>query len=351
MTGLSAIISWACRLAIVFTSICIITTSTCYAHSPSPLPVNTRETHASWKPLVDYPAGPIHEHACVTLSATQIAVIGGVLQTGAVLSSIYIYDIPRNTWTKVASLPVTINHANAAAVSGKIYVLGGMTGSSWAGTPKCWVYDPITDKWTSIPSMPAGEARGSAVVGLYNNTIWLASGKTGSGGTSVTTVSAYDTVAGQWLTSLPEQARNIPEGRDHGGGGIVGTKFYQMGGSLGPISNRKDTVFVLDLDDLKSGWMTRGGRMPTPRRGFASAVVGTKVYTFGGEGNPDPASNGVFKEVEVYDTESDTWASLPAMRIPRHGSCAVAVNGSVYIPGGGTASGTPATAAFDSFTP
>jgi N-acetylneuraminic acid mutarotase len=305
----------------------------------------------SWKSLADVPTGPIHEHSTVALSSTELAIVGGVRPPGTVIDSVYIYNIPKDSWRKAASLPVTINHANAAVVDGKIYVLGGMTGANWAGTPKCWVYDPAKDKWASITAMPRAEARGSAVMGVYNKTIWLASGKTGSGGESVTTVSAYDTVSGAWLTSIPGPAKHIPEGRDHGGGGIIGTEFYQLGGSLGPISNRKDTVFVLDLEDLTKGWVTKRGRMPTPRRGFATGVVGTKIYTFGGEGNPDAASKGVFNQVEVYDTETDTWASLAPMRIPRHGSYAAVVNGTVYIPGGGTESGTPATAAFDAFIP
>ncbi|KAK3377597.1 kelch domain-containing protein [Podospora didyma] len=313
------------------------------------LGLDTRQS--AWKTLAPVPAGAIHEHSTVALSTTQLAIIGGVLQTGGVIDSVYIYDIPKDSWQKVASLPVTINHANAAAVDGKIYVLGGMTGASWAGTPKCWAYDPPSNKWTSIASMTTSEARGSAVAGVYNRTIWLASGKTGSGGESVATVSAYDVITGQWLTSIPEKAKRIPGGRDHGGGGVIGTKFYQIAGSLGPISNRTDTVFVLDLEDLAKGWITAKGRMPTPRRGFATAVVGKKFYTFGGEGNPSPESKGVFKEVEVYDTETDTWASLAPMNIPRHGSSAAAVGGRIYIPGGGTASGTPATAAFDVFTP
>ena len=55
--------------------------------------------------------------------------------------------------------------------------------------------------------------------------------------------------------------------------------------------------------------------------------------------------------VEVYDAAADTWASLAPMSIPRHGSSAATVNGSIYIPAGGTASGTPCTDAFDVYTP
>lgn len=306
---------------------------------------------ASWRTLARMPAGNIHEHSVVALSPTQLVSVGGVLQQGGPISSVYLYDLVKDSWKKLASLPVTINHANAAVVDGKLYVLGGMTGSGWVGNPTTWLYDQAADKWTTLASMPASEARGSAVMGVYNKTVWLASGKTKSGGESVATVSAFDTATGRWLDTIPAKAKNLPEGRDHGGGGIVGTKYYQIAGSLGPLTNRTDTVFVLDLENLAAGWARAKGRMPTPRRGFATALIGSKFYTFGGEGNPVASSNGVYNEVEVYDTTTDTWASLGRMPIAKHGSYAVAANGSIYIPGGGTASGTPATDIFDVFTP
>lgn len=307
-------------------------------------------TPGVWKTLAPVPAGPIHEQAVVALDSSRIAIVGGILQSGGMIDSVYIYDIPTDKWKKVASLPISVNHANAAVVDGKMYVLGGMTGGNWAGTPKSWVYDPATDKWTSIAAMPTAEARGSAVMGVHGKVIWLASGKTKSGGESVTTVSAFDTASGKWLTDIPTKAKNIPEGRDHGGGGIIGNKFYQLGGSLAAIENRKDTVFVLDLDDLSKGWITAKGKMPTPRRGFATGIVGTKIWTFGGEGNPDKSIGGVFKNVEVYDTVTDTWAEAAPMKLPRHGSAAAVIGGNIYIPGGGTAMGTPATAAFDVYS-
>ncbi|KAK0644154.1 hypothetical protein B0T16DRAFT_438335 [Cercophora newfieldiana] len=308
-------------------------------------------TPGTWRTLAPVPAGAIHEQAVVVLDSSRIAIVGGILESGGMIDGVYIYDVTKDTWKKAASLPISVNHANAAVVDGKMYVLGGMTGANWGGTPRSWVYDPATDKWTSIAAMPTAEARGSAVMGVYGKVIWLASGKTKSGGESVTTVSAFDTASGKWLTDIPQKAKNIPEGRDHGGGGIVGTKFYQLGGSLGAIENRKDTVFVLDLEDLSKGWITAKGKMPTPRRGFATGILGTKIYTFGGEGNPDKTYGGVFEEVEVYDTVTDTWASLAPMKIPRHGSAAVVIDGKIYIPGGGTAMGTPATAAFDVYSP
>ncbi|KAK0718464.1 hypothetical protein B0T26DRAFT_872662 [Lasiosphaeria miniovina] len=73
----------------------------------------------------------------VALAPTQLAIIGRILQAG-VIDSVHIYDIPEDSWKKVASLPKTIDHGNAAAVDGKIYVLGSVTGANWAGTLRSW---------------------------------------------------------------------------------------------------------------------------------------------------------------------------------------------------------------------
>jgi N-acetylneuraminic acid mutarotase len=79
--------------------------------------------------------------------------------------------------------------------------------------------------------------------------------------------------------------------------------------------------------------------MPTARGGIAAAAVGTTIYTFGGEGNVVDGVNTVFDQVEAYDTRRDRWQRLAPMPIPRHGTAAVAVGGTIYIPGGGNRGG------------
>lgn len=92
------------------------------------------------------------------------------------------YSITDDIWTTKADMPRGLNHANAAVVDGKIYVLGGLaeTGEAgegkrvWGAVPDSWVYDPVTDLWKTIPGVPAGEERGSAAVGTYQSNIYLA---------------------------------------------------------------------------------------------------------------------------------------------------------------------------------
>ena len=230
-----------------------------------------------------------------------------------------------------------------------------MEDGSWDAIPDSWVWDPSSRVWASLPPIPAGEARGSATMGVFGDKIVLAGGmKTleawiGGLQDSVTVVSIFDTKKKVWLP-VPVAAKNIPEARDHAGGAVVGDKFYVLGGRDHGQHNVKDTVFVLGLRDLEKGWRTSAGRLPTPRGGLCAGVVGDKVYTFGGEGNTEVAS-GVFNETEVFDARRERWERLGQMSVPRHGTSAVGVGGKVYIPGGGVAIGPGPVATFDVFVP
>lgn len=263
-----------------------------------------------------------------------------------------LYDIPSDTWTSASPLPTPINHLNAAVVDGKIFVLGALQVSpegegpdgSWQATGATWAYNTSTGTWSALAPLPPGTERGAAAVGVHNKTIYLAGGMRSlylspdGEQDTVDTVSAFDTASGAWLP-LPGAAARIPEGRDHAGGAVVGGVFYVLGGRYRGQNNTKDTVFSLDLGDMDAGRRVSPARMPTPRGGISVGAVGARIFTFGGEGNQAPGSLGVFNETEVFDTEAGAWSRLQPMKLPRHGTSAVAVGERVYIPGGGLVQG------------
>jgi N-acetylneuraminic acid mutarotase len=144
---------------------------------------------------------------------------------------------------------------------------------------------------------------------------------------------AFNTTSGAWQR-LPPAAADIPEGRQHGFGSIVGDTFYVTGGRGFNQLDVRGTVFELDLNNQSAGWQTSPGYMPVPRGGLSGDVVRKKIYSFGGEGNPN-SLDGVFNETEAFDTTTQRWTKLMPMAVPRHGTHAVAVGNKVYIPGGG----------------
>ncbi|KAK0704518.1 hypothetical protein B0H67DRAFT_648946 [Lasiosphaeris hirsuta] len=320
-------------------------------------------SHGTWTTLPSIPLAPRQEHITVALPPSSLAILTGIIPSGPAsyntTALAQLYHIPSSTWTPLlAPVPRPLNHANAAAVAGKIYLLGGLADApdgAWRAVSDAWVYDPAADAWTPLPPLPPGHARGSAVAGVWGSIIFLAGGMrtlvpvAGGEQDTVDVVSAYDTVGREWV-DLPPAAARIPGARDHAGGAVVGHTFYVVGGRERGQANVKGEVFALDLEDLKAGWTTRAARMPTPRGGIAAAAIGGKIYTFGGEGNPD-SEVGVFNQTEAYDSVTDTWERLPAMPLPRHGTSAVAIGGRVFIPGGGTKIGADPVGFFDVYRP
>jgi N-acetylneuraminic acid mutarotase len=323
----------------------------------------------TWTSLAPIPLFPRQEHTTLFIPPATIAILGGIVPNNSFVIPVettalmQFYSITNNSWTTRAPLPMELNHANAAVVDDKIYVLGGLAETdsddpakrAWRAVSDSWEYNPSTDSWCELPGLPDGEARGSAAVGVYDSKIYLAGGMTdlefSANGKqqTVSVVSIYDTIRKTWI-KVPEPAKYLPEGRDHAGAAVVGSKMYVLGGRIDGQNNPRDTVFVLDLCDLEGGWKTAAGKMPTPRGGVCSGVVGAKVYTFGGEGNR-AVESGIFDQVEVYDTVEDKWDSAGTMKIPRHGTYAVGVGERVYIPGGGVAQSGLPVADFDVYSP
>jgi N-acetylneuraminic acid mutarotase len=300
--------------------------------------------------------GPRQEQA-VTALGTDIYIIGGVIydfnSTLQTVNFVEIFDTVSDSWSMVAPLPLPVNHANAATVDGKVYVLGSLipVGPRWDAIPNSWFYSPFNDSWTELAPQPEGTARGSSAVGVLGSTIYLAGGTTYQepyvGGTqdSVNTVSSYDTVTNTWNTDFPP----LPEPRQHVGAAVVNETMYVLGGRENGANLVQDTVFALDLDNVLSGWKTLSP-MPTARGGLGCGTLGGKIYCVGGE-NPDIGGHGVYKQNEVYDVGSDSWETLEYMAVPRHGTNAVGVDGKLYVPGGGTVTGGGPVGIMDAYVP
>ncbi|KAF5025676.1 hypothetical protein F66182_2282 [Fusarium sp. NRRL 66182] len=318
-----------------------------------------------WNTLESIPIATRQEHQAVAVSDKEIAIVGGIVPTREAdgfetTSLVQFYNTRSNTWRRfVTDTPVPVNHPNVAAVDGNIYLLGGLLEAddgAWRAFPESWMYNPNFDEWTELEPIPEGEERGSAAVGVYDNIVYMAGGMRALNPVpegeqdTVDFVSAFDIESLEWL-ELPEAAKFLPERRDHAAVSVVGNKFYVVGGRCQGQLNVEDTVFILDLDNLEQGWRTSKGRMPTPRGGVVSGTIGSKIYVFGGEGNTAVGSGGVFDDIEVFDTETETWDKVGKMVMPRHGGAAVAVDGGIYLPGGGTEQGGSPVDHFDVYWP
>jgi len=166
-----------------------------------------------------------------------------------------------------------------------------------------------------------GRGAGAAVV--YQGKIYLAGGQ--RNGDPVPWFDVYDPQADAWQR-LPD----MPRARHHHFAGVVDGKLYVIGGRPGNFGDN-------DVYDFATGeWTTGLAPLPTLRSGGATAVVGGRILTIGGEGRVDDVPQ-VFDTVEAYVTGMDRWRTLPPMPTARHGIQAIVWQGDVYVAAGGAA--------------
>ncbi|KAL8393815.1 hypothetical protein RB595_003533 [Gaeumannomyces hyphopodioides] len=356
------------------------------ALSASATPIAPKTTTAAarlghWQALNPIALQPRQEHTAVALNATTFALVGGIIPAPgggggggnspsdwATTDMFQLYNVETARWTLGPTLPFAVNHANTVVVGDSLYFLGGLVpdpDGNWVASGASHVLHNISSlpasaaadgpQWQPLAPAPAGAARGSAAVAAHGGRLYLAGGMLRLiPQDTIDSVVAYDVAADAWVpsASLPPLAATMPEARDHAGSAVVDGTLYVLGGRRWGQNNVRDTVFALDLSDLAAGWAVRPSRMPTARGGVAAAAIGSKIYTFGGEGNPTNGSAGVFADTEAYDVRADAWERLAPMEVPRHGSWAVSMpDGGVYVPGGGIRQGGAAVERCDVFWP
>ena len=132
--------------------------------------------------------------------------------------------------------------------------------------------------------------------------------------------------------------------RDHLAAGVVGEKIYAIGGRLQHSFGSNLNVNE-EYAPVSDTWTTRAP-LPITRSGVAAAVLGGRVYVFGGE-----APSGTFGTAEAYDPATNSWAEVAPMPTARHGLGAAVLQGTIYVIGGGLSPGSTDGRANEAFTP
>ncbi|KAL6653961.1 hypothetical protein ACP70R_007426 [Stipagrostis hirtigluma subsp. patula] len=101
----------------------------------------------------------------------------------------------------------------------------------------------------------------------------------------------------------------------------VGTNILVFG-------RKVEAHVVLTYSLLTNSWKT-GAMMNTPRCLFGSASFGEKAIVAGGIGE-----NGTLSSAELYDSEMETWTTLPSMNRARQMCSSFFMDGKFYVIGG-----------------
>jgi N-acetylneuraminic acid mutarotase len=149
-----------------------------------------------------------------------------------VLTTNDVYDPATNKWESRRPMTVARNHAFAGAVNGKIYVIGGRTGHGFilsaSNTDVVEEYNPVADMW-SVPKERMPTARSGGAWGTDGRRIYVAGGEVTTQGIvgAFRAIEAYEPATNSW-TTLP----SMPMPRHGVAGAVIGNRFHLVSGMI-----------------------------------------------------------------------------------------------------------------------
>lgn len=169
-----------------------------------------------------------HAFAAATLSDGRVLVAGG--QNAGFERTAEIYDPTTNTWNPIPDMSVARTvHTGTVLPDGRVFVVGGYTGTEAGATSTAEIYNPSTNSWTSASAMSVRRYGHTAAL-LSDGKVLVAGGVDGSNFFSTTEV--YDPGTNTWSPgpSMSERrftfaASRLQNGRVLVSGGHNGTQF------------------------------------------------------------------------------------------------------------------------------
>jgi hypothetical protein len=224
------------------------------------------------------------------------------------------YDPAADSWKSLAPLPTKRGAAVAVEVGGKIYVIGGATTVAGSKDPYFTffgpslvlttneVFDPATNKWES--RRPMSVARNHAYAAAVNGKIYVIGGRTGHAfilsATNTDVVEEYSPVSDMW--SAPKE--RMPTPRSGGAWGTDGRRIYVAGGEV----TTKELVgafrAVEAYEPATNSWISLPP-MPMPRHGIAGAVIGNEFHLVSGMIQSAGALSFLDPRLEVHTGQHD----------------------------------------------
>jgi len=268
-----------------------------------------------WKKLTSFPATTSGAEPIVLNN--NIYYIPSSYAPRSITSDFYKYDIPSDTWIKLANMPAAKGNLAVAEASGNIFAIGG------GFTKTNFKYTPDTDTWQILDSMPT--ARQHIDCGVVDNKIYVIGGITSF--KNITKKNeVYDTETNTWSEKSP-----IPTLRNNPAIVTKDSLIYVIGGA-GSGKSIWTTIATVECYNTKTDEWTTKSDMPFALFKPGAVVVKNKIVVLGGQ----DASGKSLSSVLIYDIENDTWEkTTPLPKINCFAGYA-AVGNKIYVIGGTT---------------
>jgi N-acetylneuraminic acid mutarotase len=276
-----------------------------------------------------------------------------------------IYDIATDSWTTLSRLQVPggeRSEAGSVAVGKKLYVVGG--GSRTKMFDTLIAFDLPSQTWTKLASLPpytnpngalkADKKAGLGVAAL-NGEIYAIGGRNVQNGPCsprktagvLGSVEKYDIASNTWVEVAP-----LPTPRSDVAAVAIGSKIWVFGGctvSENGFGGKPKMSKEVDSYDPATDTWTKETNMPVASCAFSQvAAIGSTVYIIGGYvGATQPPLGTTW----AYDTTTGASTQMADMMTPRAEMGVVAYNGSIYTVGGSQPAFGNSSTANERFTP
>jgi hypothetical protein len=226
------------------------------------------------------------------------------------------YDPAVDAWLDLAPLPAGRHHLMAAAVGGRVYVLGGAAAGTWTPTATTYVYDPAEDTWAEAASMPEARMSGAAVA--LDGCIYVLGGVGDS-----SALLEYDPATDMWRSLAA-----LRQPREHVAAAALNGEIYALGGRWSVVGE----LSSVEVYDVRADSWRAGPDLPRAQAGFNAAVLDGRIAAAGGE--IIMRGNETLTTFAIFDPAVNDWATGPDLPHPLHGVPAAAVDGRFYVLGG-----------------
>ncbi|KAL2644415.1 hypothetical protein R1flu_012002 [Riccia fluitans] len=280
-----------------------------------------------WTPRDDLPA-PLTDECTVGVEE-KIYIIGGADVNGTVLDQFLVYDTTLHSYTTLTPIPEPRYRFGAALLNNKIYVVGGRqdANESLPLPTTTYVYDIAQSQWFKGPDLV--EPQSDPCAAALNGKVYLVGGYN-AGYDLLAKVQVYDPASNSW-----SYAPNMPTPRGDLMCAAFDGEIYVLGGYSGnatePFSSKMES-----FNTVTQKWTTRPDLL-TPRGDGAVAVLpGRKLLLIGGEGhykNNDTLKYGKHTN-EVFYGADGTWVEKALIPSARFRTAAAESGGLVYTFGG-----------------
>jgi N-acetylneuraminic acid mutarotase len=239
---------------------------------------------------------------------SKIYVVGGSTEDSLgkdnPVDHLQIFDTVTRTWQTGPPLPKALMQCAVTSVGGRLYAFGGLIKSgttTYAAVKDAYVFDPVANAWGVVTALPAATAY-AAIAPTAAGKIWVMGGFTGSTqGTQQRLVQQYDPGEDVWTTQRHlVRPRGGAAGINHAG------QVYCLRGTKYPPTPFSSTIYDAYAD---GEWynLARGDWMPSIMNYLGIFVAPPKVLDRKGLYTPSAGKylDKIFLLGGVTGTETD----------------------------------------------